>query len=108
MIELFRDVKIDWLAKRKLFLAISGSLMLLGLVSLVAKRSFNYGVDFKGGVEVRVRFKEKPDIEKIRQLLRKNGAQDSQPQGIGGAPPNDVLIEFQGAKGEDASAGRAV
>jgi len=106
MIELFRDVNIDWLGKRKLFLAISGAVMLIGLVSLVAKRTFNYGVDFKGGVEVRVRFKEKPDIEKIRQLLRDNGAQDSQPQQFTGS--NDVLISFQGAKEEDASAGRSI
>jgi preprotein translocase subunit SecF len=106
MIELFKDIKVDWLGKRKIFLAISGAVMLLGLVSLVAKRSFNYGVDFKGGTIVQVRFKQKPDIEKIRQLLRENGAADSQPQEIAGR--NDVLIEFQGAKEEDASAGRSV
>jgi preprotein translocase subunit SecF len=106
MIELFKDIKVDWLGKRKLFLAISGSLMLLGLVSLVAKRSFNYGVDFKGGVEVKVRFKQRPEMEKIRQLLRENGAQDAVPQELGAQ--NDVLIQFQGAKEEDASAGRAV
>src|SRR5215813_11134866 len=106
MIELFRDIKVDWLGKRKIFLAISGAVMLLGLVSLIAKRSFNYGVDFKGGTIVQVRFKQKPDIEKIRQLLRENGAQDSQPQEITGT--NDVLIEFQGAKEEDASAGRGI
>src|SRR6266566_3053025 len=108
MIELFKDIKVDWLGKRKLFLAISGSLMLLGLISLVVKGGFKYGVDFKGGTIVQVRFKEKPDIEKIRQLLRENGAPDSQPQGVGGTHPNDVFIEFQGAKEEDASAGRSV
>jgi len=107
MIELFKDIKVDWLGKRKLFLAISGSLMLLGLVSLVVKRGFEYGVDFKGGTIVQVRFKEKPDIEKIRQLLKDSGAGDSL-QGVGGAHPNDVIIEFQGAKEEDASAGRSV
>jgi preprotein translocase subunit SecF len=108
MIELFKDIKVDWLGKRKLFLAISGSIMLLGLVSLVAKRGFEYGVDFKGGTIVQVQFKEKPDIEKIRQLLRENGAPDSQPQGVGGQHPNDVIIEFQGAKDEETSTGRSV
>src|SRR5499427_2598670 len=106
MIELFRDIKVDWLGKRKLFLAISGGLMLLGLISLVIKGGFKYGVDFKGGTIVQVRFKQKPDIEKIRQLLRENGAADSQPQEIAGR--NDVIIEFQGAKEEDASTGRSV
>src|SRR5438552_7915254 len=108
MIELFKDIKVDWLGKRKMFLAISGSVMLLGLISLVVKGSFKYGVDFKGGTIVQVRFHQKPEIDKIRQLLRDNGAPDSQPQGVGGTHPNDVIIEFQGAKEEDASAGRSV
>src|SRR2546425_9005922 len=108
MIELFKDIKVDWLGKRKMFLAISGSVMLLGLISLVVKGSFKYGVDFKGGTIVQVRFHQKPEIDKIRQLLRENGAPDSQPQGVGGTHPNDVIIEFQGAKEEDASAGRSV
>src|ERR1043166_2761231 len=106
MIEIFRDVRVNWLGKRKIYLAISGSVMLLGLISLVAKHGFRYGVDFKGGTVVQVRFHEKPDIEKVRQMLRENGAPDSQPQELAGR--NDVLIEFQGAKEEDASAGRSI
>ena len=107
MIELFHGSKIDWLGKRKLFLAISGSVMLLGLISLVAKGGFakNYGVDFKGGTKIQARFQQKPDIEKIRQVLRDSGA-DSQLQER--VCTNEVIIEFQGAKAEDASAGRGV
>src|SRR5437016_8664552 len=106
MIEIFRDVRVDWLGKRKLYLAISGTVMLLGLISLLGKGGFRYGVDFKGGTIVQVRFHQKPDIEKIRQLLRENGAPDSQPQERVGT--NEVIVEFQGAKEEDASAGRTV
>src|SRR5438876_3745903 len=106
MIEIFRDVRVDWLGKRKLYLAISGTVMLLGLISLLVKGGFRYGVDFKGGTIVQVRFHQKPDIEKIRQLLRENGAPDSQPQERVGT--NEIIIEFQGAKEEDASAGRSV
>src|SRR5262245_30435184 len=106
MIELFKDIKVDWLGKRKLFLAISGSVMLLGLVSLLVKGGFRYGVDFKGGTIVKVRFHEKPQLDQIRQLLRENGAPDSQHQEVAGT--KDVIIEFQGAKEEDASAGRGI
>jgi preprotein translocase subunit SecF len=106
MVELFKNINVDWLGKRKLFLSISGALILVGLISLVAKGGFKYGVDFKGGTLVQVRFQEKPDIEQIRKLLRENGAPDSAPQEIQGR--NDVLIEFQGAREDDASAGRAI
>jgi preprotein translocase subunit SecF len=106
MIELFRNIKIDWLGKRKLLMAVSALVMVLGLISLVTRGGFRYGVDFRGGTIVQVRFNEKPDIEKIRQLLRENGARDSQPQEL--TRRNEVLIEFQGDQTEDASAGRKI
>ncbi len=101
MIELFRGIKVDWLGKRKLFLAISGSIMLLGLVSLVVKGGFRYGVDFRGGTIVYVRFQQKPPLDQIRGELKDSQIQDF------GTSGTDVMIEFQGAKEEaDASAGR--
>ena len=107
MVELFKEIKVDWLGKRKLFLAISGSVMLIGMISLVMKGGFRYGVDFKGGTVVTVRFNEKPEVDQLRTLLRDNGAADSQIQELRSGQ-NDILIEFQGAKEEDASAGRDV
>jgi preprotein translocase subunit SecF len=107
MVELFKEVKVDWLGKRKLFLAISGTIMVLGMISLIAKGGFRYGVDFKGGTVVTVRFQEKPQVDQIRMLLRENGAADSQIQELRSGQ-NDILIEFQGAKEEDASAGRDI
>jgi preprotein translocase subunit SecF len=106
MIEIFHGSKIDWLGKRKLFLAISGFVMFLGLVSLVAKKGFIYGVDFRGGTKIQVRFNQKPEIDKIRQLLRENGAEGSEIQERVGT--NEVIIDFQGARAEDASAGRGI
>jgi preprotein translocase subunit SecF len=105
MIELFRDINVNWLGRRKLFLAISGAIMLAGLISLLVKGGFVYGVDFRGGTEVRVRFQEKPDVERIRQLMREAGAPDSQIQELQGQ--NEVRIAFQGAQSEDASTGRS-
>jgi len=107
MVELFKQVRVDWLGKRKLFLAISAAIMVLGMISLIVKGGFRYGVDFKGGTVVTVRFQDKPQVDQIRALLRDNGAADSQIQELRSGQ-NDILIEFQGAKEEDASAGRDV
>src|SRR6476619_5599571 len=91
MVELFKEVKVDWLGKRKLFLAISGAIMVLGMISLIVKGGFRYGVDFKGGTVVTVRFQEKPQVDQIRMLLRENGAADSQIQELRSGQ-NDILI----------------
>jgi preprotein translocase subunit SecF len=57
------------LGKRKLFIAISMLLLLIGMVSLVLKGRFEYGTDFKGGTVVVVKFNETVDIGKVRDLL---------------------------------------
>ncbi len=106
MIEIFHGSNVDWLGKRKLFLAISGSIMLLGLISLVHKGGFSYGVDFKGGttgedpVQPEARYRENPAIAEGKRRAGQPAARE-----VG---TNDVIIDFQGANAEDASAGRAI
>src|SRR5262245_53169870 len=101
MVELFRDIRVDWLGKRKLFFAISVGLLVIGMISLVQKRTFRYGVDFKGGTSVTVRFREHVPVDQIRNLLPK-GAEIQELLGT-----NDVLIEFEEAAGDaDATRGR--
>src|SRR5215510_5574068 len=102
MIELFKNIRVDWLGKRKLFFVITTLLVLIGGVSLLVKGHFRYGVDFKGGTILRVAFKEPTDIGKIREALP-NAEIQSLLTG-----QNEFLIEYQGA-GEtavDASRGR--
>jgi preprotein translocase subunit SecF len=85
MIQFFKDVKIDWLANRRKFIAISILLMVAGLSSAVFRQwkhpngteAFNLGVDFKGGTVVTVRFKQRPAAETIRDALIKAGLHDA-------------------------------
>src|SRR5437660_12222201 len=81
MIQVFKDVKIDWLANRRIFIAISVLLMLAGLGSAVVRQwspggtdAFNLGVDFIGGTVVTVRFKQRPSAEAISDASVPNGA----------------------------------
>lgn len=110
MIELFKSINVNWLGKRKVFLAVSGLAIAVGLVSLVSKGGFRYGVDFRGGTIVQVRFKERPPVDRIRALLRGGGASDSQIQELRGATTSkDFLIELDTPSEEaDASRGREV
>jgi preprotein translocase subunit SecF len=84
MIQFFKDVRIDWLADRRIFITISVLLMLVGLVSAVVRQAvpggtdaFNLGVDFKGGTVVTVKFKQRPSPEEIRAALNKQGLSDA-------------------------------
>ncbi|MCD6565914.1 MAG: protein translocase subunit SecDF [Bacteroidales bacterium] len=64
----FKNTKIDFLGKRKLFYVISGVFILLGVFSLFT-RGLNTGVDFTGGRTYVVRLKQEADIEEIKSNL---------------------------------------
>jgi SecD/SecF fusion protein len=64
----FKNINIDFIAKRKRFYIFSSVVVLLGIGSLVTK-GLNYGVDFVGGRTYVVRFDETVDNEALRSAL---------------------------------------
>jgi len=85
MIQLFHDVNIDWLGKRRFFIGISIVLLLAGMGAALYRHkfhpngtdAFNLGVDFKGGTVVTVRFKQAPSVEDIRVAIDEAGIKDA-------------------------------
>lgn len=67
--ELFRDTNIDFLGKKWLFIGLTLVLTAVGLGSWVMKGGLLYGIDFKGGAEMRVRFQDDPPVDEIRKDL---------------------------------------
>jgi preprotein translocase subunit SecF len=113
MIQVFKDVRIDWLANRRWFIGLSVLLMLAGLGSAIFRQvthhqAFNLGVDFKGGTVVTVRFKQRPADEAIRAALAKQGVKDAIVQLTD--KPDTVLVklplEGQGEAQAQVDAGR--
>src|SRR5207253_6827669 len=73
----FRQVDLDWMGKAKFFIGLSLTLLLIGGISCVVKGGLRYGIDFKGGTLVYVRFAQAPPIDRIRQGLAAQGLGDS-------------------------------
>lgn len=67
--ELFRETHIDFLGKTRLALGLSGALIVATIVSLVIHKGPKWGIDFRGGTVVHVRFRERPQVELIRGAL---------------------------------------
>ena len=64
-----KDTKIDFMSKTTYAWFLSGVLLLLGLISLIANRGPKLSIDFKGGTLVAVNFTKPVDINKIRSGL---------------------------------------
>ncbi len=69
---IFGSTNIDFLGKRKIAYAISGALIILGIISLFV-RGVELGIDFKGGSEVALQFEKPIDISDIRSKLNTLG-----------------------------------
>src|SRR5258708_20559599 len=108
--EFFRQPNLNWMGKAKYFFALSGFLLLLGASSWVVKGGPNgglkYGIDFKGGTLVYVRFAATPPIDRIRSGLAAQGLGNSQIQkisDIANANSNEVVIGLEEkGQGEEA------
>ena len=112
MIQVFNNVKVDWLSKRRVFIGISVLLMLAGLASAIVRQvtpggteAFNLGVDFKGGTVVTTRFNQPVTAETIRQALASNRVPDAIIQPVTDKP-NTFLIKLPlaGSGGEQSQA----
>jgi preprotein translocase subunit SecF len=99
MIELFKQPNIDWMGKAKYFYGLSAILLLAGLVSTISQGGIRYGLDFKGGTNVDVRFAEPPNIDQLRKALAAQGVGNAEIQKISGdiASPsaNEVIISLE-------------
>jgi preprotein translocase subunit SecF len=102
-VEFFHHVDIDWLGKKWYFLAFSLIFSISGIISMAAhwahpmggRRSpVPLGVDFRGGTQVEVQFKQKPDIEQIRQATATAGINDASIVNYDVPSKNEVLISL--------------
>jgi len=99
--ELFRDSNIDFMKYRKFFAVFSVILALLGLFQIFVGRNLNLGVDFAGGTQVTVKFRDQPDVEELRSLMSSAGVEDAQIQRFGELGSNEVIIKTPALEAEE-------
>ena len=71
--QLLKETNIDFIGRRKYFLGLSLLLIVAGGVSLLLKGGPKFGIDFKGGTLVYVKFKDAPRVDEIREALTGEG-----------------------------------
>ena len=93
--ELFRNTNIDFLGKKWYFLAFSLVFSVAGLLSIFFWHGIPFGVDFKGGTLVYVKFAQTPDLNAIRADMDRAGLKDPKIQRYGEAGNNEVLVALE-------------
>jgi len=93
-VELFHDVKIDWLGKKWYFLGFSLIFSVAGVLSMLFWHHIPLDVDFRGGTVVRVKFDQTPDLDRIRSASDSAGIKDVRIQRYGRPADNEVIISL--------------
>ena len=66
---IIKDTQIDFMGKSKIAGFLSGTIILVGIISLVINKGPNLSIDFKGGSMVAVNYTEPVDINEVRSAL---------------------------------------
>lgn len=90
--------RFDFMGKMKYIGLGSLILCMVSIYGILVK--MNYGVDFRGGAEVQVRFAQNEKLENIRSSLASSGFKGVSVQTIGDDKDNSVLIKVQAAETE--------
>jgi preprotein translocase subunit SecF len=93
-LEFFRNTNIDFLGKKWYFLAFSLIFSVAGLFSILFWHHIPWGVDFRGGTLVYVKFSHTPDENAIRSELDHAGLRNFKLQRLGAAENNEELIDL--------------
>jgi len=90
--EFFHEPKIDWMGIKWYFIALSLALAVTGLVSMALKGGLAYGIDFRGGTVVTVRFAKSPNLDALRRELDRQGLPGATIQRIGATSDHEVIV----------------
>ncbi|MFW6137449.1 MAG: protein translocase subunit SecF [Candidatus Aminicenantaceae bacterium] len=76
-------------------LAVSGLIILTGLINITVGRGINYGIDFAGGTMVRMIFRDQVSVADIRGDLRNTGVENSRIQEVGQSGREYIIRTYQ-------------
>ena len=90
--EFFHQPKFDWMGKKWYFIACSLALAVVGLVSIAVHRGLAYGIDFRGGTLVYVKFARQPNIDAVRRELDSEGLRGATVQQYDTADKHEFIV----------------
>jgi preprotein translocase subunit SecF len=93
-VEFFHSVNIDFLGKKWYFLAFSLIFSVAGIFSMLFWHGIPWGVDFRGGTLVYVKFSHTPNFREIRAAMDHAGLKDPKIQPYDRPANNEVLIDL--------------
>ncbi|MEJ2085368.1 MAG: protein translocase subunit SecF [Acidobacteriota bacterium] len=99
--EFLRDTHIDFMKYRKYFMIVSVVLIVVSFLTVFVFENLNMGIDFAGGTQVTIKFKQHPEIDELRSLMSEAGIAEPVIQQFGTEDANEALIKTSTVAGQE-------
>ena len=107
--EFLRDTNYDFMKYRKFWVWVSLLLVAFGIFSIFVHGQLNIGIDFAGGTQINLKFRQRPDVDRLRTVLATTGLGEVQVQSFGEEADNAVILKTPILQGtEEGSRERVV
>lgn len=87
---IFHNTNYDFLGKRKKFYVVSAAIIIIGFIVLISAKSIPLGIDFSGGTEIQIKFKNDVNISDLRSAMDDAGFAGMEIKSMGSE--KDVLL----------------
>ncbi|MGB5296711.1 MAG: hypothetical protein WBP34_17355, partial [Thermoanaerobaculia bacterium] len=106
--EFFQNTTIDFMKYRKHFMMISLALLAISVLEVFIQKNLNVGIDFAGGTQVTIKFRQRPQVDELREVVSAAGVGDAQIQRFGAEEANEVIIKTSTVEGSEEGSQVAV
>ncbi|MEM7050497.1 MAG: protein translocase subunit SecF [Acidobacteriota bacterium] len=106
--EFFRDSRINFMKYRKVMVVISCIFLTLGVLGVFVQKKLNIGIDFAGGTQLTLQFREEPEIDTVRALLADAGIDDAVIQRFGEVEANELILKAPTVAGSEEGSRAAI
>ena len=91
--QILTNPKFDFLGKKLYFIGASVLVIIAGIVSM-AIRGIPLGIDFRGGADIQLKFREEPSVDGLRAALGARGFEGVTLQSMGSVEDHEILIRL--------------
>src|SRR3989338_6256413 len=92
----------NFIGKKNIFIFIS-TVAVVGSLIAIFKPGLQFGIDFAGGTEVQVFFKDKVETSEVRKILADGGFKDSSVKHLGTEGSGEYLVRLEQSSGNVTS-----
>jgi preprotein translocase subunit SecF len=86
---------------RKYFVTLSLALLAVGMLAVFFHGQLNLGIDFAGGTQLTLKFRQQPEVDELRSVVADAGIGEAQIQRFGEEGANEVIIKTPTLEGQE-------